>query len=236
MVGLVLAGVIAGLATTVAGMGGGLLLVVILTALLDDPVQALVASSPALLVGNTHRAWVYRDQADRNMAWRIAVGAVPAAFAAGLLVAFIPTSWLRILLVAVASLAALRGLGLWKPTLGAAWAAPVGATAGVLHATAGGAGVVLSPYLLARDLAGSPYVATMALCAIALHVTRLAAFGAGGLVDSWTLMVGAGLAASIVLGNAIGVRVSSWIGDTARKRAQIGALLATAGIALVGAF
>ena len=95
---------------------------------------------------------------------------------------------------------------------------------------------MLSPYLLARDLAGSPYVATMALCAIALHVTRLVAFGAGGLVDLPTLAVGAGLAIAIVAGNAIGLRISASISETARKRAQIGALLATAGVAIAGAF
>ena len=50
----VLLGVLAGALTTVAGLGGGMLLIYALAAL-GDPHVALAATAPALLVGNLHR-------------------------------------------------------------------------------------------------------------------------------------------------------------------------------------
>lgn len=234
MLPIVIAGLLSGLATTVAGMGGGLMLLIALTVLLDDPVTALVVSSPALLLGNVHRLWMYRSHVDRPIALGFVSGAMPAAFVAGLLVVSVPEAALRWLLFGVALVAATRGLGLWSFRPKPAWGPPLGVLAGGLHSTAGGAGVVLAPYLMARELVGPAYVGTMAATAVGLHLARLAAYGAGGLVDGGSVGTGLLLAGCIMVGNAVGARVSLLLSEASQRRVQVGALLATAGLAVVG--
>jgi hypothetical protein len=63
---LVPLGLLAGVLTTVAGMGGGMMLVVVLS-LVWDPRVALASTAPALLVGNAHRAYLYRAQVARQI-------------------------------------------------------------------------------------------------------------------------------------------------------------------------
>ena len=63
LVGIVVLGLLAGVLTTVSGMGGGLLVVFVLSWALG-PKAALVVSTAALLVGNVHRAWLYRASVD----------------------------------------------------------------------------------------------------------------------------------------------------------------------------
>lgn len=231
---MLLVGVIAGAVTTVAGMGGGLVLLLVLAALLDDPLQALVLSSPALLVGNLHRTWSMRHAADWWVVAPLALGAVPAAFLVALWVADAPVAVIRWGMLGVALLAAVRGLGMvtWSPPR--RWAVPVGIAAGAVQSTAGGSGVLLAPYLMGRGLSGRGYVATMAAVAVMLHVSRLSAFGAGGLVDLSVLVLGAAIALSIVVGNALGMRVASWMDARAQRRAQVAVLLGTALLAAVG--
>ena len=88
----VLTGIAAGLITTVAGMGGGLLLLLVLAVISGDPVQALVVTSPALLLGNGHRLWRYRHDVDRATALPLARGAVPTALGVGMLTAQAPVA------------------------------------------------------------------------------------------------------------------------------------------------
>ena len=78
MLPLVLLGLLAGLLTTVAGMGGGLFLIVAL-GVTRGPHVALALSAPALLLANLHRAWLFRAHLDRGVASRLAAGAIPGA-------------------------------------------------------------------------------------------------------------------------------------------------------------
>jgi len=230
MLFMALTGVAAGLITTVAGMGGGLLLLLVL-ALGTDPVHALVLSSPALLLGNGHRLWRFRHDVDRAVALPLAVGAVPTALGVGMFTGEAPVDLIRWTMLAVALLAALRGLGLWRWTPSVRWGLPIGLTAGAIQATAGGSGVLLAPYLMARDLVGRPYVATIAAVAVALHVARLAGYGAGGLVGAEDVLAGVALAGTILVGNRLGELVAPHIADGPQRKLQVAVLL---GCALLG--
>ena len=71
-------GVLAGILTTVAGLGGGMVLMLALS-LLTSPTVALAATAPALLAGNLHRSVMFRGQVDRRVATSFAAGAFPGA-------------------------------------------------------------------------------------------------------------------------------------------------------------
>jgi len=226
-----LTGLAAGLITTVAGMGGGLLLLLVIAVASGDPVHALVITSPALLLGNGHRLWRYRHDVDRTVALPLAVGAIPTALGVGMLTGDAPVGLIRWAMLGVALLAAARGLGVWRWVPPTSWGLPVGLTAGAIQATAGGSGVILAPYLMARELVGRPYVATIAAVAVALHVARFAGYGAGGLVGRDDLLWGTALAVTILVGNRLGERISHHIGEGLQRQLQVGVLL---GCALMG--
>jgi hypothetical protein len=230
----IVAGLLAGFITSVAGMGGGLVLLLVMGLWLGDPLQALVLTSPALLLGNLHRAWALRREAVAAVFLPLSVAAIPSSYLVAVWVTDAPVELLRWALLGVALLAGLRGLGLlrWTPTR--RWALPVGVAAGAIQSTAGGSGVLLAPYLMGRGLDGAAYVGTMASVAVALHVSRLAAFGATGLVDATVVGVGLLTASAIVGGNRLGLHVGRQLTPLAQRRVQVGALLGAAGLAVAG--
>ncbi len=226
-------GLLAGALTTVAGLGGGMMLVLALS-LLWGPQTALAVTAPALLVGNLHRLLLFRASVDRAIAWRFAAGAVPAAFAGGLAVVALPPVVLHVLLVGVASFAVVRELGWlgWRPPANAV--VPAGAVAGLVTATTGGGGLLVAPMLLATGLRGEAFVATGAAVAIAMHVGRIAAYGAGGLVDTATLGYSALLAAAIFAGNLLGRRARAHLTERTTMRITWGTLAVAMVLALAG--
>ena len=75
---VLLLGVLSGVLTTLAGLGGGMLLLLAI-ALLSSPQTALAVTAPALLLSNLHRAWVYRAHIARPVAVPFALGALPGS-------------------------------------------------------------------------------------------------------------------------------------------------------------
>jgi hypothetical protein len=232
---LVVLGLIAGALTTVAGLGGGMLLVLALS-LAWGPHEALAVTAPALLVGNVHRLVMFRRQVDRAVALRFAAGAIPASFLGGLAAVALPVIVLHVLLLGVAGLAVARETGAlrWQPPPAAIL--PGGVAAGVLTATTGGGGLLVAPMLLATGLRGEAFVATGAAAAIAMHVGRIAAYGTGGLLDATTLGGSAVLAVAILAGNLGGRGIRGHLSEKATARITwatlaVALVLAVAGLA-----
>lgn len=231
---LFILGLAAGALTTVAGMGGGLLLLAVL-GLRSDPHTALAWVTPALLIGNLHRVWLYRAEVDRRVAGRVLIWAGPPSLLAALLATWVPGTVLALLVGALALLGLLQGLSAHPPLLPPRVQGPVAALCGAVSATGGGAGVLLGPVLLSAGLRARPYVASMAAVAVGLHFSRLIAFGATGLMTGEALRAGALLALSIMLGNRVGDRLLGGLDPRWEARVQSGALAACALVAITEA-
>lgn len=207
-------GWMAGVVTTVAGMGGGMLLTLALAASWGDPIRAIAVATPALLVGNAQRMFLYR----RSIAWRAAApfvaAALPGSLLGGLLAVAVPPLWVQLGMATAAGIAVARHVGLLKITVPPVAMVPLGLGVG-LASTAGGAGLLAGPILLSAGLSGPAYLATMSLSSLSMHVGRLAAFGAAGQMDAEIASTAAVLAVCIPLGNATG----RWVRDhvTARR-------------------
>src|SRR5690606_14355929 len=151
-------GLAAGIVTTVAGMGGGLVLVLSLSLVLD-PRVAIAASALPLMLGNVHRAYLFR----RELAWRhaalFAAGAVPAALLAASFLDRMPTLAVRLVMIGVVAIAVAKALGLWKGEVPRGAMLPGGMAVGGLTATSGAA-VMTAPLLMSAGLRGSAYIAT----------------------------------------------------------------------------
>ncbi|MFT5584619.1 MAG: putative membrane protein YfcA [Cognaticolwellia sp.] len=228
-------GLIAGGLTTVAGMGGGLLMLA-LVSLLFGPMEALVWTAPGLLFGNAHRLWMFRRQAPWRLLLPVMAGVVPVALLGAWLAGRVPTPFLgALLLVAVGlSLAKSAGWMKWEPpaNLGV-W---VGALGGVFGAVGSGAGAIVGPFFVARGLTGTPYVAALAALGVTLHATRWAGYALSGSVQG--LGPGLLLAAGVLLGNLAGRALSTRLHGRSMSRLQLVALcgsgLLAAGRMLLG--
>lgn len=231
---LPLFGVLAGALTSMAGLGGGILLLLGLSVVLG-PAVALASTAPAMLVGNLHRLWMLRSEVDGSIAKGFAWGAVPGSFVGGLAVASMPDVVLRWLMLVMTAAALGRAVGLytWRPR---AWAmVPAGAGIGAISAAAGGAGLLVGPLFLAAGLTGKRFVATIAAAAVALHVGRVVAYGMGGLMTEETLVRGAVLTVSVIVGNVIGLSLRDRVLNDARaQRLELGALLVCVGLSVFG--
>jgi uncharacterized membrane protein YfcA len=226
-------GLLAGALTTVAGLGGGMMLVLVIS-LIWDPHLALAVTAPALLVGNLHRAWMFRAAIDRKVARAFIAGALPGALAGGFFAVAVPDLVLNGLMLVMALLAVSRSYGAfsWQPS--AAQIVPAAGGIGFLNGTAGGAGVLVSPLLMATGLTGRAYIATGAVGAAAMHVGRVIAYGAGGLVGTETLVASGLLAVALLGGNLVGKKLREHLTDRASTRIEIGVLLACSGLAIAG--
>lgn len=233
LLGLGALGLVAGMLTTIAGMGGGMLLVAVLVAL-RGPHVALAVTTPALFASNGHRAWLFRRVLDWRVAGLFALGAVPSAALVGYFVPALPGWVLAAILVFATLLTLARSAGWIDLRPKRAVIASAGAGIGALAATAGGAGALTAPLFLSAGLTGTAYVGTVALAAVALHAGRLLGYGSGGLLHADLVPAMLVLLAGLLVGNLAGKRLRTRIDATLEKRVEVGALVVCTALAIVG--
>lgn len=220
-----LLGLGAGVLTTIAGQGGGLLLLLAISAL-RGPHEALAITAPALLLGNLHRTVLLRKFIDRPIAIRMVLGAVPGAFVGGLLVGVIPVWGLRVLLIAITLIAVAKALGFVRFGVPRSALVPAGLGIGTMTGTSGGAGVLFAPVLLSAGLTGRAFVATSSTIAFSTHVGRVVGYAGLGLFSIGLVLPTMLVTAAIFAGNALGDRIRTALlngngNDAAAKRAAI---------------
>ena len=232
---LLVLGLFAGALTTVAGLGGGQLLVLALATVVG-PREALAISAPALLAGNIHRVALYRPHVHTRTALAFAAGAVPASFLGGWLAVSLPAWLLSMLLVATTLFAVARAVGLVRLAPPPHALPAAGAIIGAICATSSGAGMLLAPLLLSTGLSGPAYIATGALSAASMHIGRVIGYAAGGSFGLVTLGQSALLAAAIIAGNFVGDRFRSRIPERAEPWIEHGTLVTCVALAIVQLF
>lgn len=226
-------GTLAGLVTTVAGLGGGVLLVLALSLVMPAP-AALAVTTPALFLGNAHRAAMFRRAIDRDAVLRFGAVALPASVAGGLFLHVLPELALRVVLAAVAALSVVQLVAKLELRFSRAYLGPAGLGVGLLTGASGGAGVLVTPTLLGVGLTGEAFVATAACASVVMHVGRSIAYGASGLYDWATLARAALLAAGVLAGNVLGRRARKLVPEGREKRLELGVLAVVATLAAAG--
>lgn len=230
LVGLGLAG---GVLTTIAGMGGGLFLVLAIS-IFQGPLAALAITSPALLLSNAHRAFLFRTHIARDVVARFAWGAIPAGIVGGVLAARLPPVAVQGAMLGLALFAVGRSLGVIRYAPSARLFVPLSALVGVLAAAAGGAGFLVGPLLIALGLSGSGYIATTAVCAVLLHGARIVGYRAGGILTSEFLIASLALFVGLAIGNLAGKRMRGFLTPKLEQKIELGALLVCTALGLLG--
>ena len=199
--------------SAVAGFGGGVLLLPVFTALFGLRV-AVPMLTLTQLTSNVSRVWLNRHEIRWRLVGWFAAGAVPLAVVGGLLLAHAPLTALK------------RGLGvfliavvLWRhlrPTprrpSDPAFVA-VGAASGLGSALLGSVGPLTAPFFLAYGLTRAAYIGTEAASAVTMHLSKIAAYGAGDLLTRQVLLYGVALTPATLAGTWVGKRIVGRISD-----------------------
>jgi len=212
-------GLIAGSLSTLAGLGGGLVLTLAL-ATLWDPTRALATAAPALLIGNIHRITLFRKHFDGRLVAPFILGGVPGAVVGGLMAVALPETLLRLVILGTALAATIHELrgrrakadGERGRRPGPFVIAGVASVAGVVTATSGGGGLLLGPLLLAAGARGERFMVSASSVAVCMHVARIGAYGVSDAIGAQTFLDAAVVAVAILAGNAIGRRARRPLG------------------------
>ena len=201
--------------SAVAGFGGGVLLLPVFTALFGLRV-AVPMLTLTQLTSNVSRVWLNRHEIRwRLVAW-FALGAVPLAIAGGLLLAHAPLTALKrglgVFLIAVVVWRHLRPTPR-RPSDPAF--AVVGAASGLGSALLGSVGPLTAPFFLAYGLTRAAYIGTEAASAVTMHLSKIAAYGAGDLLTRQVLLYGVALTPATLAGTWVGKRIVGRISDRA---------------------
>ncbi|MBL8716845.1 MAG: sulfite exporter TauE/SafE family protein [Myxococcales bacterium] len=226
-------GIGAGLLTTVAGLGGGILMLLAVS-LATDPKVALVATAPALLAGNLHRAFLFRGDVDRRVARAFALGAFPGSVLGGALLSRMPGRLVGIVMAAMTAVALLRVCKVVTFTPRARGITPVGFGIGALAGTSGGAGMLAGPFLMALGLGGASYVATAAVASVAMHLGRVLSYGLSGLLDASTVRLSLLLLGAVLVGNSAGKWARRFIGPRLGTRIEVTTLVVASALGVFG--
>jgi uncharacterized protein len=230
---LAAAAVLGGALTTISGFGGGLLLVLVVAAVVGAK-TALAATAVSLLVANLHRIWLYRRDLRRAVTVPLLLGIAPGAFLGALLAASIHEGLIHVVMLGVVGLGVARAQLGWRWRPGARTVSASGFAVGVLAGSAGGAGFLMGPIVLATGLVGRRYLGTIAVGAVAMHVARIAGYGAGGLVTGEVLRLAAVLTPALLLGNLAGDRLRDRIPARWQRRIEVAAPVACVVLAVAG--
>ena len=209
----VLAAFLLALLSAVAGFGGGVLLLPVFTALFGLRV-AIPALTLTQLSSNGSRVWLNRRELRWCLIGWFALGAIPCAVAGALLLTHAPLAPLKRLLGLF-----LIGVVVWRrfqrqprPPAEPTFAA-VGAASGLGSALLGSVGPLTAPFFLALGLTRGVYIGTEAASALTMHLAKIATYGAGDLLTSQVLLLGAALTPATLLGAWAGKKIVGRISE-----------------------
>jgi uncharacterized protein len=246
-------GLLAGLLTTVTGIGGGIVALSLLSLVMSSA-AALAISAAAFAIGNGHRATMYACSVERQITAQFSGGLAVGAIAAAAAVPRLPAAALHGALIAVAFLAlakllydrvAKRSSAIDPDAARLTSAMPIGSrwptyrlviagiVIGAIGSGAGGAGVMVSPVLLRCGLRGEAYVATVASCAIVLNTARVVGYAIVGLYDLPMLPLIGALSVALVVGNLLGRWLRRHLSPVLIDRIELGAPVAAIAVTLL---
>ena len=212
MIVIGLAALLSSILSAVAGLGGGVILLVVIAQFVT-PTAAIPIQGAIQVVSNGSRARLLRHDVDWSVVGWSSLLLLPASFVGVALATALPDDAISMALAVFVLVLA------WRPSLvsrqpSSPYATDpvgrrrmligVGATSGFLNTTVGASGPVTSPFFKAVTASHVAFVATAATTQVAAHVAKLVAFGTSGWnpVDHLDL---------IIVGS-IGVIVGSWVG------------------------
>jgi len=211
----------------VAGFGAGILLLPVAAWTLGIR-AAVPVLTVTMLLGNLARIWWSRHDLHGGITLRFIAGAVPATAIGVMILAGASSDWLRRAIGAflLAAVPLRRVLTSGRLQVRAAHFPLIGGAVGLLSALVVTTGPVVTPFFLAYGLRRGAFIATEAMCAGAMHITRGLVFARYRMISGEILIIGLVLGATMFAG--------AWIGRRMLDRMSDRAFLAVIEVLLVG--
>ena len=204
---ILVAGWLAATVSGVAGFGGALLLLPVL-AIADGARAAVPILTVAQLLGNLSRAGLGWREVRWRPALRFGAGAVPACLIGARVFLELPTGSIhRVIGAALLAMIAFRRSPLGGRPIPEAMLAPLGFVVGLISSIAGSAGPLGAAVFLGLRLPPRAYVASEALTAVLIHLTKAIAYGRSAALNADDLSRGLALGGAMVLGSWTGRRL-----------------------------
>lgn len=190
-----------------AGFGGALILLPLLTNVVG--VKAAVPMlTIAQLFGNISRVWFGRSEIRWKPVGYFVLGAIPASVLGSRVFVDLPrehiTTGIGVLLVLIVIM---RRLKITKVELSDKWLLPGGGIVGFLSAVVGSAGPLGAALFLGLNLPAIAYVASEAVTAVAMHLTKIIVYQKYQLIGLQEMGFGIFLGIAMILGSWTGKRV-----------------------------
>jgi uncharacterized membrane protein YfcA len=214
---------IAGMLSSIVGLGGALVMVALLSTVLS-PQEVLALTAPVLLLGNLDRIAMHRRVIDWGLLPWFLAGSVPTVAIGSLLLPYLPASALRLAmatLLGVFVLSKLRPgragghvgvtIPLWGFTV-------LGLFHGVLASTVGGGGPLSAPFVYGRVKEKAAFVGTEATLGLSVNVVKTGVFLATGLLLPVYLWTAVFATLMMMLGNRAGRAILSRLAESTFQR------------------
>lgn len=204
---LFLASWLAATVSGAAGFGGALLLLPILTTILGVT-AAVPVLTLAQLWGNASRVWFgYREIKWQPVIY-FTITAIPFSIIGGLLFVDLPEKYIRIGIgIFLIVIVVLRLLKITQFNFGNKGLLYGGAVTGFLSGAAGSAGPLGAAFFLGLGLPAGAYVASEAVTALAMHITKILVYQRYALIGLQEFWYGMLLGLAMVLGSWTGKRI-----------------------------
>jgi uncharacterized membrane protein YfcA len=218
----------------VVGFGSAVILLPLCN-FLFGPRAAVPVLTIAALLGNLSRAGVSWREIDWKAVGLYLSGAVPAALAGSLLFVKLETAWLPALfgVFVIASVPARRWAKRNNLTVKAKHLPLLGAVMGFLSAVVSTTGPINAPFFLSYGLVGGAYLATEALGAAGVHITKALVYGRFQVAEARELIAGLALGVCMIAGSYLGKKLVTRI-EPARFVQVVEVLLVVSGAIMIG--
>ena len=204
---LLMAGWLAATISGAAGFGGALLLLPVLAYIVGAE-AAVPVLTLAQLLGNLSRAYFGRHDIHWRPAVTFSVGAVPASVVGARLFVSLPSDLiLRLIGVFLLGVVAWRHTSMGKRRFPERGLPIAGVVVGFLSAVVGSAGPLGAEVFLGLGLPNAAYVASEAVTATLMHITKTVVYGRYAALDANNLLFGLMLGSAMVAGSWTGRRV-----------------------------
>jgi len=198
---LIVTALVASVIAGVAGFGAGVILLPVLAWVVSVKAAAPILTV-TMLLGNFSRLWWSRDELDGRAALRYLLGGIPMTVVGVMIYAGTSTEWLgRFIGVFLIAAIPLRRVLMWGHVQVRLVHLPfLGGLFGLLGSIVVTTGPVAAPFFLSYGLRRGSFIATEAVCALGMNVTRSIAFARYALLGWDTVALGAVLGGTMIGG------------------------------------
>lgn len=190
--------------SSLAGAGGGTVLIGVLFAAGIPPVLAVPLHAVVQLASNASRTVAYAKQVRWRGALIFCLGAVPAPFVVAPLLAAANPDWIRLIMAVFIIWALLPRLAFGRQWSDRGAMGAAGVLSGGVGAVVGATGLLIAPLFLRPGWSPQATIGTLALCQALGHLAKVFAFVAVGVaVWAYPLLLG-GMIVGVIAGTAAG--------------------------------